>query len=257
MAAHVAPAVDGGARESTADTVTRPAGSDEVVPASAAEQSARDALRDGEYYAVAGDSILIPASAAARVGEVSGVSTPTTMAPDEEAVSPDLAFPEEVDVNAPVPDEANQETTDESPAAPIVVSAPWAACGIRDSKHKLVKNFGRAMISGVSGRTAHLRCGTAQNWSYRHIKARHMNDWQNKANYIGDNWRSFADWAWTQTLSRPCSKYRQLSNDTLQYVAPIQIRDRNGRVVHQFGTRVSIARRSQNIITAYPQRATC
>jgi hypothetical protein len=86
---------------------------------------------------------------------------------------------------------------------------------------------------------------------------RHLSQWQAKTFFVGGNWRDFAAWAIRMTLANPCIKYREQSNDTLQYVAPIQIRDSKGRVVHEFGVRVVIARRSQNIITSYPQKGTC
>jgi hypothetical protein len=71
-----------------------------------------------------------------------------------------------------VPVEANLDPTQE----PVVAvqpasSATWAACGVRDSKYKKVKEYGRQMMAGFSGSSAHLDCGTFENWGYRHIKA--------------------------------------------------------------------------------------
>jgi len=84
-----------------------------------------------------------------------------------------------------------------------------------------------------------------------------MADWQAKGEYIGATWSQMAHWAMTNTLSKPCSKYYQSSNDTFQYVAPFQIRNNQGQVVHTFGARVVVARVTQNIITSYPQSSTC
>lgn len=144
-----------------------------------------------------------------------------------------------------------------NPSAEYSTLALWAACGVRDKSTKMVRDFSRSMISGVRGKSAHLKCGTVQNWGYRHIKAEHLSDWQAKTAYLGGSWQPFADWAMRNTLATPCAKYRRVSNDTLQYVAPIQIRNSRGQVVHTFGTRVSVARVTQNIITSYPQSATC
>jgi hypothetical protein len=84
-----------------------------------------------------------------------------------------------------------------------------------------------------------------------------MAQWQQEANYVIANWRTFAHWAFVSTLSKPGSKTRRIDNDTLQYVAPIQIKDRNGRIVRTFGSLVSVARKSQNIITAFPTSRLC
>ncbi len=109
----------------------------------------------------------------------------------------------------------------------------------------------------VSGARATLACGSAKYWGFRHIKAGHLSQWEAKAALLGALWMDVAHWSMTNTLSTPCSKYRQLSNDTLQYVAPFQIRDSKGRVVQTYGVRVVVARQTQNIITSYPQTATC
>lgn len=148
-------------------------------------------------------------------------------------------------------------TVADNPSGRASTQALWAACGVRDKSTKMVRDFSRSMISGVSGKSAHLRCGTAANWGYRHIKANHLAHWQAKVAYVGGSWQPFTDWAIRNTLAKPCTKYRRLSNDTLQYVAPIEIRNSQGALVHRFGTRVSVARGTQNIITSFPQTATC
>jgi hypothetical protein len=133
---------------------------------------------------------------------------------------------------------------------------PWPACGISDKNTKVLYQYSRAQIAGVSGARATLACGSSE-WGFRHIKAGHLSQWEAKANLIGALWMDMAHWSIIQTLSRPCSQYRQTSNDTLQYVAPFQVRDSQGRVVQTFGVRVVVARVTQNIITTYPQTATC
>lgn len=67
----------------------------------------------------------------------------------------------------------------------------------------------------------------------------------------------FADWSITQTLAKPCYKAFQASNQTFQYVTPIVIRDQKKRYVKTIGVRVVVSKKTQNIITAYPQKATC
>ncbi|KSU65907.1 hypothetical protein [Arthrobacter sp. NIO-1057] len=79
-------------------------------------------------------------------------------------------------------------------------AAYWSPCGVFDKNEKLVRTFKRQAVKGVSGGTAHLRCGwnkvidgKNKGQGYRHIKAGHMNDWNNQATYLGANWRKFAD----------------------------------------------------------------
>lgn len=221
-------------------------------PTGSTEAAVQAALQPGECYAVAGDAIYVSPVVAQQVGPKADLSSPNEAPSEVVTADPNYAI---VDESAPIPAEA--AGIDAADTVATAASIPWAACGAGDSKYKLVKDYSRQMMSGVSGASAHLRCGTAENWSYRHIKYRHASQWQAKANYIVQDWRSFTDWSMRQTLSKPCSKYRQLSNDTLQYVTPIQIKDNNGRIYHTFGSRVVVARASQNVITAYPQSATC
>ncbi|MBB6119009.1 hypothetical protein [Nocardiopsis algeriensis] len=130
-------------------------------------------------------------------------------------------------------------------------SQTWAACGARDDSHKLVRTFTKN--GGPSGKSAYLKCGS-QGWGYRHIKDRHMDDWNNIAAQIGDNWRSFADFAIEQILIAPESVSYRAGNDTYAFTAPVQIRDGDGNVVRTYRPVVSVANESRNIITAYPRR---
>lgn len=83
-------------------------------PSPAPEQVVQDALGDGEYYEVAGDSILISHSAAARVGPVEGVSTPTMIGPAEAETIPEDPTLSDLDITSPVPAEAALEPTEEA-----------------------------------------------------------------------------------------------------------------------------------------------
>jgi hypothetical protein len=130
-------------------------------------------------------------------------------------------------------------------------SQTWAACGMRDDNHKLVRTFTKN--GGPSGQSAYLKCGSS-GWGYRHIQDRHMGDWNNIAVQIGDNWRSFADFAIEQILIAPESATYKSGNDTYAFTAPVQIRDSDGNVVSTYRPLVSVANESRNIITAYPRR---
>lgn len=81
-----------------------------------------------------------------------------------------------------------------------------------------------------------------------------MGDWNNIAVQIGDNWRSFADFAIEQILIAPESATYKSGSDTYAFTAPVQIRDSDGNVVSTYRPLVSVADESRNIITAYPRR---
>ncbi|GAA4514535.1 MULTISPECIES: hypothetical protein [Nonomuraea] len=129
----------------------------------------------------------------------------------------------------------------------------WQACGAKAPNGKLVRTFTRKEFRPAPrGTRSKLLCGSAK-WGYRHIKDRHRDDWQAVANYLGQDWRSFADWAIEQTLKAPDSApaYRQ-NNDTYAYRTPIQIRDEKNKVRARYRPVVVIAAKTKNIITAYP-----
>lgn len=139
---------------------------------------------------------------------------------------------------------------------------PWPPCGFFDKSMKVLKKYKRQAVRGYSGATAVLACGnhnsrTDVGWGFRHIKAGHLTQWQREALPLGGSWMDFADWSITQTLAKPCYKAFQASNQTFQYVTPIVIRDQKKRYVKTIGVRVVVSKKTQNIITAYPQKATC
>lgn len=139
---------------------------------------------------------------------------------------------------------------------------PWPGCGVNEKATKLLKSYKRAQIAGYAGATANLKCGnhdfrTDSGWGFRHIKARHLDQWQNEAAILGGQWMDFADWSMTAVLSKPCYKAYQATNSTFQYIAPIQIKDRRGKVVKTIGVRVVVSKATNNVITAYPQKKTC
>lgn len=78
------------------------------------------------------------------------------------------------------------------PRLPAVAGTPpWKPCGLFDKKAKLLKDYGRQKISGVSGKTGHLRCGhqdflKASGWGLRHIESGHLSQWKSKAAMLGD-----------------------------------------------------------------------
>lgn len=240
------PASAGGRIATTIDPVEEgPVVSEETVQASVPADGSYAVTSDGDIYVAPEVYVNVPGHGGAQ-----NLATDTEAGSGIDAVAPVEGYTT-VDENAPVPAEALEGSSLDTTAT--AATTPWAACGAYDSKTKLVKDYSRQAISGVSGRTAHLKCGTQTYWGYRHIKYRHASNWQAKAALVGGEWRSFTDWALRNTFTYPCLKYRQTSNDTLQYVKNIYLKDRYGRVINKFAARASVARVTQNIITAYPQ----
>ena len=127
----------------------------------------------------------------------------------------------------------------------------WSTCWPWDGKTKVVKQYKRQAVAGYSGARATLACGTNKNWGYRHIDAKHGDDWQRVAIKMFVPWQQFADWAFIQVLSHPSQKWHQASNDTLQYRTPVDIVGKRG----SFRTYIivmSVATKTQNIITSFP-----
>lgn len=135
---------------------------------------------------------------------------------------------------------------------PRVVSAVWAACGISDEPGKLVRRFPR--VAGPPGTASDLLCGT-DGFGYRHIKQRHMTQWESLAFMVGSNWRDFADFAIEQILKAPEPGFPtyDAGRDTWTYRAPVQIIDNNGEVRDTYRPFVIIANQDTKIITASPR----
>ncbi|WP_344928112.1 hypothetical protein [Saccharopolyspora gregorii] len=129
----------------------------------------------------------------------------------------------------------------------------WAACGTNDDPGKLVRSFDR--VAGPFGPKSDLLCGTA-GFGYRHIKDRHMTQWQTLAGMVGSNWRDFADFAIAQILKapEPGSPTFDQARNTWTYRSPVQIIDQNGVVRDTYRPFVIVAHQDTKIITAYPAR---
>jgi hypothetical protein len=145
---------------------------------------------------------------------------------------------------------------------PIAVSASaapaavWAACGASSPPEKVVRVFPRtAFVPGPAGTSSTLLCGT-EGFGYRHVAARHGQDWQTVALYTGGNWRDLADFAIEQTLRAPHPGYPRHNdkNDTWVFKAPLEIRDSEGRVRDVYHPVVVVAGGDGKLITTYPTR---
>lgn len=100
--------------------------------------------------------------------------------------------------------------------------AGWAACGVRDSRYKVVHDYRRRFVNGRQARTyTRLYCGlyerdgSESRFGYRHIKDRHAGDWQRKADYIRRNWRDLAGWTMMHTFRDPGAAF--MTNERFCY----------------------------------------
>jgi hypothetical protein len=190
---------------------------------------------------------------------------------DTEGISPDAdpeATPSTEDAGLPpdysdLPDGPYGWVAELDGSDRVSTFAVWAACGIFDDKHKLVRAFSRRAGHATTGQylpsgTSNLRCGTGENWGYRHIVKNHLSQWQADAAIEGINWRDLADFAIAVALSdQDRVTYRQ-SNDTFCFSREIYLVDkRTGNVVAYRYPRVVVAAESKNIITAYPASTHC
>lgn len=132
----------------------------------------------------------------------------------------------------------------------IFVPQTWAACGAFDPEYKNVRTFYLNTIP-YTYRPVYLKCGTS-GWGYRHILSRHMTDWQNKAIYVGVNWREMADFAITDALQHVYSGTYNPINQTYSYRGVVELRRYDGKTMHTFYPRVAVSAGDYRIITAFP-----
>jgi hypothetical protein len=170
--------------------------------------------------------------------------------------SPDAAI-------APSPEVASSL----SPDASTIDSQTWAACGAFDDKSKLVRYFGKRFKiphAGMNGSFARLRCGldyssTDHPWGYRHIAEGHTDDRQAKADYLGLNWRNFADWAIEGTLAHPVRVTYRVSRGTFTYNEKVRIYEKaddgTETVLSRFWVQVVLGDSANRIITAFPSHS--
>ena len=104
----------------------------------------------------------------------------------------------------------------------------WAACGLGDSRYKHVKDYTRPNIDPrMYSNYARLYCGRVDSvpgestFGYWHIKDAHMNDWQNKANYIGRGWQDFLGWVFSYEFRDPGRVTRSSSTRFCYCPAPV------------------------------------
>ncbi len=132
---------------------------------------------------------------------------------------------------------------------------PWAACGIFSDKNKIIKTW-EGKAGRHKGKKVTLKCG---DWSgdkegFRHIKKRHMNEWQRLAAWEQVSWMDVANKAITKSLTDPDialkdSSTRRSSCYSGQIVLYNKVR---GIPVATNEPSVIVGNTSRTIVTAFP-----
>lgn len=125
---------------------------------------------------------------------------------------------------------------------------PWLACGWREKESKVIKQY---PTNSNPNRKWILRCGN-DDYGYFHIKKRHMNDWQNLANYTNQGWTDVADLAISAALSSP-EVVKQVGGDQTCRARTIYLVDkRTGKTVKTSKVRMFTQNKNFFINTAFP-----
>lgn len=143
------------------------------------------------------------------------------------------------------------------PGATPAQAASWRTCNLLDSPKKTLRTFDRVAGPGLAAGKAVLACGrqgwpSESGWGFRHVRHRHARDWSKIRTMVGGTWEGVADWAMIQALTGPASVTYNKEKDTYLYKTQIQIHDRQGRSRYVFYSCVAVARKSHNVITAFP-----
>jgi hypothetical protein len=147
--------------------------------------------------------------------------------------------------------EAGRRTAAHSAAAPAATgiahaAAVWAACGWRDKDDKLVRLFQRDHRRDFA-----LRCGNADR-GYRHIRDRHMGDFERMAAGTFQNWRDVADLSLAANSSDPDVIRPAGGNQTCRSRVIFLINVRNGQTVRQQIVRMFTDNGTSEIRSAFP-----
>ncbi|MBL7259919.1 DNRLRE domain-containing protein [Paractinoplanes lichenicola] len=207
-----------------------------------------------------------------NVGSPENAPTPSSDAEDEQALS-ELGEPNSdfsIEMNTVVEQSANIDSdivsetggTVSNPNAGVSASSinttqpwppiVWAACGMFTDDQKVVRSYDRSGVYNFGGGISRLKCGDRK-WGYRHIKDRHLADWQYISNFVGRNWRDAADWGIWNTLWFPETSFYRADNNTWGFTCSLYLIDKKtGKTVKVMYGFVSVAHQSKNIITALP-----
>jgi hypothetical protein len=120
----------------------------------------------------------------------------------------------------------------------------WGACGTSTSETKNVYSFGSII----------LKCGNSS-WGYRHIKSRHMSQFQTLAAAGGLNWSDLVHWAIHYNVQDP--DHVAVDQNTGCRDRVLFLHDRNGRLVWQQRFRLTYNAVDGRVITVHPDSRIC
>lgn len=136
---------------------------------------------------------------------------------------------------------------------PLKLEAP--GCSGHDQYRKL-QTMTRGGKNGVVSRgVAYRMCGVGgrPGWGWRHIASEHANDWAKAGANFDGSWSDFAVWAIYGIVGSPSSVTYQPVNNSYLYTAPVQVW-KGGRLITTYMPKVSIAKGTWRILTAFPTR---
>ncbi|WP_431864626.1 hypothetical protein [Microbacterium paraoxydans] len=130
----------------------------------------------------------------------------------------------------------------------------WRGCGLFDKNEQYVKSYDRKRLrNSFSGSVATLRCGTARDYGFRHVQARHQGEWTNVGGRVGVQWRDMADWSIAWMLYDPDRVVA--SGPNFCYSRTVFVYNKKtGQKVYQTNVRLFLGKTGQRIITANPGR---
>lgn len=131
----------------------------------------------------------------------------------------------------------------------------WHPCGMRDKARKVVRTYPRVNFSDFPGGKSNLRCGDKES-GFRHIKLRHLQDWEKDALIVNENWRTHADWAISLVLRNPDLYRYNMTNNTYCFSRKVHLVYRGVTQEVRY-VKVVIGVKNKNVITAFPSNSQC
>ena len=136
-----------------------------------------------------------------------------------------------------------------------VARAYWHPCGMRDKASKVVRTYPRVNFPDFPGGKSNLRCGDKES-GFRHIKLRHIQDWEKDALIVNENWRTHADWAISLVLRNPDIYRYKVENNTYCFSRKVHLVFRGVSREIRY-VKVVIGVKNKNVITAFPSNSQC
>jgi hypothetical protein len=126
-------------------------------------------------------------------------------------------------------------------------------CNVSNNASHTVTWWTAKKTSTYAGGRIDLKCGTATTSGYKHIKARHQTDWQNRVNQAGGGtaWDDLLNFSVAQAFKAPSSVVNQGSGK-ICYTTPIRLYKSNGTLITTYYPRAVLSSTNKILITAFP-----